>query len=394
MSDSPGLLEALLAESHLVVPDQLPALIAHHAKQLGASTAVLYRVDIDQHWLIPLPADDRAVAADLPIDGTLAGRCYRVLDIVDRVHQGEGRTVWVPVVDGTERLGVLQLHFPLGHDDDPEQVRAFAGLIAELVMTKSAYGDFFELRRRRKPITVTAELAWQMMPPLTFGTDDVVIAAALVPSDDLGGDAFDYGVDRRQAQVAVFDGMGHGLGAGLLSTAAVAAYRNARRSRFDLQSTADHVGRTIKSHFTSAKFVTGIVASLDRATGVFTWCVAGHPQPLLLRGGRAVRNLDRGTGQPFGIGPASDVFSERLEPGDRVLLYTDGVTEGRTAGGDLFGLDRLTSLVSVTSSDDPPPETMRRLMHAIENHNDGPMHDDATVVMIEWRGRGSQQLLV
>jgi serine phosphatase RsbU (regulator of sigma subunit) len=88
------------------------------------------------------------------------------------------------------------------------------------------------------------------------------------------------------------------------------------------------------------------------------------------------------------------VFSEQLEPGDRVLLYTDGVTEARDGSGGPFGIDQLVNLMSRRAGNDPPPETMRRLVHAIEDHTHGPMRDDATVVVIEWRGAAPSTLVV
>ncbi len=391
---SNNLTEALLAAAHLVVPDAIPGLIDRHAKGLGADSAVLYLVDLDQCALVPLSGPGGAPLQEAGIDRTLPGRCYRSLDVVDSLDEAGNRTVWVPVVDGTERLGVLQLMFAAGAHGDADEMSAFSGLVAQLVMTKGSYGDFFEVARRRKDVTVAAELLWQLLPPLTFGTEDLAIAACFVPTGDLGGDAFDYGVDARRAQVAVFDAMGHGLDAGLLATTAVAGYRNSRRKGFQLPEMAQYVGDAIRCHFQDSRFVTGILISLDIATGRMSWCVAGHPPPLLLRQGRVVKHLESGVGLPFGVGPASHVFTEQLEPGDRVLLYTDGVTEARGPSGDLFGTDQLVNLVSRTAGDDPPPETMRRLMHAIEDHNDGPMRDDATVVMIEWQGVASARLKV
>lgn len=385
-------LEALLASTHLVAPDELPALIARHARGFGASSAVLYLADRDQCWLVPVIADGAHGWEDVAIERTLAGRAYRSMEIFETSAGAGESTVWAPVVDGTERLGVLQFAFPGEPPADHDSLRAFVGLVAELVMTKQAYGDFFELARRRKPMSVAAELAWHLLPPLTFGTEQLVIAAACVPTADLGGDVFDYGVDMVRAQVAIFDAMGHGLDAGLLATAAVAAYRNSRRSGLDLSETATQVDLTIRGHFDERKFVTGVLTSLDIATGRLSWCVAGHPPPLLLRQRRIVKALSRTSGLPFGVGPASQIHEEQLEPGDRLLLYTDGVTEARTTSGELFGIDKLADLVARTTSNDPPPETMRRLMHAIEDHNDGPMRDDATVVMIEWRGKAGRQL--
>lgn len=394
MPEVPGPAEALLAATHLVVPDELPALVERHAKGLDVRTTVMYLIDLDQRWLVPLPADGASPLLALAVDGTMAGRCYRAMEVLETVDDEGDRTVWVPLADGIERLGVLQLVVAGGRPADIEALKGFAGLVAELVVSKSAYGDFFEFARRRQPVSVAAELAWQLLPPSTFGTEDLVIAASCVPTADLGGDAFDYGVDLRRAQVAIFDAMGHGLDAGLLATTAVAAYRNSRRLRLSLPDTVAHIDRSIQFHFDASRFVTGILLSLDRATGAISWCLAGHPPPLLLRQGRIVKRLDRDSGLPFGVGPASAVFEDQLEPGDRVLLYTDGVTEARTTSGEFFGLDQLANLVARTTGDDPPPETMRRLMHAIEHHNDGPMRDDATVVMVEWRGPGSRQLEV
>jgi serine phosphatase RsbU (regulator of sigma subunit) len=78
--------------------------------------------------------------------------------------------------------------------------------------------------------------------------------------------------------------------------------------------------------------------------------------------------------------------TERLEPRDRVLLYTDGVTEGRASDGTLFGLQRLADfIIRHSSALLPAPETMRRLNHAIVEYQQGRLRDDATAVLIEWQ---------
>lgn len=385
---------SLLGESRLVVPDRLPDLLDHHARLLGARSALMYLVDLDQRWLVALPREERKPADDLAVNASVAGRCYRSIEVLETVNGDGERSVWVPMLDGAERLGVVEFVFAGGGTGDPDEMKALTGLAAELVMTKNEYGDFFHLARRRKPLTVAAELLWQLLPPLSFGTDEVVITASFLPTGDLGGDAFDYGVDLEQAEVAIFDAMGHDLQAGLLATAAVAAYRNGRRNKLGMAETAAHIHGTIAREFGSDRFVTGILTSLELATGRLCCCLAGHPPPLLLRQGRVVKALVGSPGMPFGIGPSSEQFEVQLEPGDRVLLYTDGVTEARDASGRLFGVDQLVDLVARTAGSDPPPETMRRLMHAVEDHNDGPMRDDGTAVMIEWRGASSATLVI
>jgi serine phosphatase RsbU (regulator of sigma subunit) len=76
---------------------------------------------------------------------------------------------------------------------------------------------------------------------------------------------------------------------------------------------------------------------------------------------------------------------ERLERGDRLLLYTDGVVEARNADGVFFGPERLAELViRQDAARRPAAETLRRLNHAILAHQDGTLQDDATTVLVEW----------
>ena len=164
VAEDEQLLQALLAATHLVVPDDVPALIDQHGQQLGAASTVIYLADRDQHVFVPLSAAETASVEEAAIDRTLAGRSYRLLEVLHTLDAEDNRTVWVPVINGTERLGVLRFIFAAKADADEELLRAFSGLVAELVLTKSAYGDFFELARQRRPTSVAAELLWQLLP--------------------------------------------------------------------------------------------------------------------------------------------------------------------------------------------------------------------------------------
>ena len=381
--------------SHLTVPDDVPMLIVKHARGMGAHDAALYLVDYEQRILVPVPMPGGRSRDEVVIDSTLAGRCYRTLDIQETAGE-EGRIrTWVPVLDGVERLGVLELD--LDPEDQPERddVAAFAGLVAEVVMAKQAYGDFFERVRRRQPMSVAAELAWNLLPPLTFGTDRLVISGVVAPVYELGGDSFDYSVDAETARISIFDAMGHGLEAGLLASVAMASCRNSRRTGDDLVGSAAAIDGAIAAQFGPDRFVTAVLAELDLASGRFRWSVSGHPPPLLLRNGRIVKTLRAEVSVPLGIGGAVVIAEEMLEPADQILFFTDGVIEARSADGEFFGVDRLVDMVTRTSaSATPAPETMRRLMHAILDHQEGELQDDATIVVVEWRGPGSQLLEV
>ena len=383
----------LLQASQLASPDDIPALIVAHAAQLGATDAALYLVDYEQRVLVPVPNRDGRPREEILIDTTLAGWCYRNLAIQEITGEDGHRRIWVPVLDGVERLGVLELELELGAQPALGELRAFAGLVAEVVMSKHSYGDLFELVRRRRPMSLSAELAWQLLPPLTFGTDELVISGVLAPAYEMGGDSFDYSVDAGVARIAVFDAMGHGLEAGLLASVAVAGCRNSRRARHDLPGSAAAIDTAIATQFGPERFVTAVLAELELASGRLRWTVCGHPPPLLLRNGRAIKTLVAEVSLPLGIGGAVAVAEEALEPGDQVLFFTDGVVEARSADGEFFGVERLVEMVSRTSaSATPPPETMRRLLHAILDHQEGELQDDATIVVVEWSGAGSALL--
>jgi hypothetical protein len=387
----------VLRDSHLSLEDDVAGLLARHARQIGADDVGLYLADYEQRFLVPLPGPSLVPRVEVEIDATVAGWCFRTLTVQKVALDDGGRRIWVPVVDGTERLGVLELDFSHHQDDKQldEVLPSLAALAAELVMTKSAYGDLFERVRRRRPMSLAAELLWQLLPPLTFGTKRVVITAGLAPVHDVGGDAFDYAVNGDIARFGVFDAMGHGLPAGLMSTVALAAYRNSRREGLDLADTARVIDTAITTHVGDMRYVTGVIAELNLESGRLRWCIAGHPRPFIVRRGRAVKTLEAGASVPFGLGTVGGVGEGTLEPGDRVFLYSDGITDGRGADGAPFGVDRFIDLVSRTSADAmPPPETMRRLMHAVLAHQTGPLKDDATALIVQWPGHAAQQLTI
>ena len=84
---------------------------------------------------------------------------------------------------------------------------------------------------------------------------------------------------------------------------------------------------------------------------------------------------------------------EQLEPGDRVLFYTDGVIEARSPNGEFFGADRLTDLVTGQFAGGlPAPETMRRVVRTLLEHQQGQLSDDASLLLLEWRGGNEQTL--
>ena len=259
------------------------------------------------------------------------------------------------------------------------------------------YSDIFEGVRARRDITVASELLWELVPPLVLATDDFVLAALLEPCYDNGGDAFDYAINGDVLHLGVFDAMGHGLAAAGHAAFALSLYRHSRRRRRGPAECYADIDAALTAPFETGRFVTAVIAELDVRSGRLRWINAGHPPPLLLRDGKLVKTLDLTPSPPLGLQLATDpplVGEEELQPGDMVLLYTDGLTEARRPGGDLFTVERLGEFVErQAASGQAAPETLRGLREAIIERGAGALRDDATAVLLEWR-RGAERLLI
>jgi serine phosphatase RsbU (regulator of sigma subunit) len=401
---SSRLFQEFFRRTHLSRPDDLADVVAEEAAAaLGASDVVMYLANYEQTLLVPVPSRRSPEREAQRIDGTLAGRAFMDTTIYGTDADAPGRRrLWVPIVDGTDRMGALELTVDAGHGgevpvDVVEVVERYSHAVAQAVLSKAQYGDVFELVQRSQPMTVGAELLWSVLPPPTYATDGLVISAMLEPAYRNGGDAFDYAVNGGCAHLAVFDGMGHGLEAAGISTFAVAAYRHSRRLGLGLAESYAAMDEAVATQFEGSRFVTAVLARLDLASGRLEWMSAGHPAPLLIRHGRVIKTLDVEPATPLGVpAPAVGVTvaEEHLEPGDSLLLYTDGLTEARQPGGGFLTEEGLAAFVQrEASAQRSTPETMRRLRQAILAHQAGVLHDDATALLVDWH-RGSEELVL
>jgi serine phosphatase RsbU (regulator of sigma subunit) len=396
-------MDEVLRGSHLMQPDAMGSLTASGAAHLGAESATIWLVDYDQSALIPVLGPQDEPREPQSVDGSVAGRAFRTVEPVE-VEAGTSRRLWVPLLDGVERLGVLEVVVPTSGAPlgDPlhRVLGQYSHLIAELLISNSSYTDHYEWFRRQQPMSLPAEMQHELLPPLTYGTHQVVVSGLLAPAYDVGGDVFDYAQNGNIVHLALFDAVGHGLQASVLSSLAVAAYRNARRSGLDLPHTAEVLDRVLAEMFGGERFVTALLVQLDADTGALRIVNAGHPEPMLLRGTQVVKELQAEPAAPLGLNGLLDqvqpgsfpVLEEQLQPGDRLLLATDGVDEARDADGVFFGRERLAQFASKeAASGVPTPEMMRRLQQAVLRHQVGRLQDDATMLFLEWRTGSEQQ---
>ncbi len=384
----------LLRLAQVADPQQVVETLSLTVAELGGSDVVLFLIDYDHSRLKPHP-DVRPHGEDpsvVSLEGSMAGRVFmsgRPLS----AQRDDGWHVWVPVAERAQKLGVLSMTLPIW-DEQVEGLCVDLGITAaHLVSTANGYTDRLHLLRRRKEMSLAAEMQWGILPPLTFSMDGTTLAGLMEPAYDVGGDCFDYSLNGDVLDIAMFDAMGHGLRSAVLGSLAVSAYRNTRREHplADLPTLLTGVDTVIAEYANADAFVTGLFAQLDVTTGRLTWATAGHPEPLHVRHGATLPPVGARPEAPLGLNSflhhlrGVEVVEVSLEPGDGVLFYTDGVVDARNHDGDEFGANRLADLLERESTSGwDPAEVLRRLVHSLLEHHGSRLRDDASTLYLQW----------
>lgn len=434
------MLAGLLTASHLMPLELVPAKAAEHGAAVGFTEVLIYLADIQRDVLRLLtgeaPDAGRALTgepdtgpertgpgqtgqeqagpertgtgqtggpertgpeAELRIDGSVAGRAFQYGLIVAGARTGAqagapGRRWWVPLLDGTERLGALRVTTAENDPRTREDMKLLASVLALIIHSKQSNSDQLARLTRTRPLNIAAEMQWNLMPQRNYADGRAVIAAAMEPAYTIAGDAYDYATAGDIVHLSLFDAMGHDTAAGLTATLAMGASRNSRRQGAGPAEISERVEEALIEQYGHARYATGIIASLNTRTGVLSWVNRGHHPPVVIRGGRWHTTLNCPPAHPMGteLGLSVVPCREQLEPGDRLVLYTDGITEARSADDQEFGRERFVDFLVRHHADGlPVPETLRRLVRAVLDHHDGRLQDDATVLFCEWLGPGS-----
>lgn len=387
MYSEPG--HPLLRGARALPPWLVPAYASRRAAERGATAATIFLQDYDERMLLPLTeeASPEAATQAVTVEGSLVGRAYTAMRPVEVTDDQTARLL-LPLLAGGDRVGVLEVCLPLEVTIDMEEWEEFASAMAALIISKGRHTDVYFQARRRQDMTLAAEMQWQLLPPLSVYDPRLALSGVVEPAYAVGGDAFDYAINTTTAHVGVFDAMGHGLDAAVMAAVAVSAYRHARRLGAPVADLYTLVDKEFSRQFGGEKFVTAQFAALDLSTGRLTLVNAGHPPPLHIRDRRVIGEIAGPPALPVGLGgDAPEVITADLEPGDRLLAYTDGVVEARHSQ-QAYGEARLvTDIEHVLNDELPVPEVVRRLNQRLNDWRGGAPDDDATVVLAEWRGR-------
>jgi serine phosphatase RsbU (regulator of sigma subunit) len=259
-----------------------------------------------------------------------------------------------------------------------------AHALAYIVVTDRRFTDLYHWGRRTTTMGLAAEIQHQLLPSAPCcEAAQFTLAGGLVPADDIGGDTYDYALDQDTLHLSITDAMGHDTASALLATLTVNALRGARRAGLGILDQANAAHEAIRRH--GRGMTTGQLLRVQLDTGACELVNAGHPWPLLLRAGR-VEELTLRVNMPFGV-PAPvryQVQRLRLEPGDRLVLLTDGMRDRAAAAVDLPALVRDTA-------GEHPREVVRALTAAVHEACGGSLLDDATTMVLDWRGSRTGQ---
>ena len=232
-----------------------------------------------------------------------------------------------------------------------------------------------ELRRAR-------EIQQALLPKEIPQLPGFEVAAAWRPARAVSGDYFDvFPLGDRKLCICIADVVGKGVSAALLMAHAQAAVR-ALASQSDSPATlCARVNRLLCENIATGKFVTFFVGILDGETRMFNYCNAGHPYPILVSHGESSA-LDKG-GAVLGVFPSwsYEDAAIRLDPEDRLLLFTDGITEAEAADAEEFG-DENVATFARSNWKKSAKEMTNGLLERVSNFCGGSFRDDATLVVV------------
>jgi serine phosphatase RsbU (regulator of sigma subunit) len=392
---------ALLEEVEAAAPiDAVEAVAAALGEMVDARSVTLLIADFSGRAVVRLTSAALVEGArghgveqaeTLPLAGTIYEQVLRTQQ-PDIQAVGDGARMVVPVTDRGDAIGVIELDLPrYPSAKEVADVRSAAHALAYVVIAARRHTDVFEWGQRSTPFALAAEIQRRLLPAsYTCEAGQFTLAGWLEPASSVGGDTFDYTLDRQSLQVSITDAVGHQVAAALLATLLVGSLRNGRRRGMGLAEQARYANDSLAENSAHGQFVTGQLMRVDLHTGTAAIVNAGHVLPLRLRNGR-VEEVELRIEPPFGVVPGKsfDVQPFSLEPGDRIVFLTDGMQE-RNA----INLDVATALAD--TADLHPREVVRALGSAVLRETGGDLRDDATMICLDWyggppRGRTTEQ---
>ena len=241
------------------------------------------------------------------------------------------------------------------------------------------------MRRRREERLVRMTAVAQatqlaLLPPLPPEMTGISIAAryrSATREASVGGDLYEIIPTGHGIRVIIGDVRGKGLDAVLLARHVLSAFRRSAVAVPAMDQVAGEISRAIRPHLGEEDFVTAVLAQVS-SCGELTIVSCGHHPPLLRDWG-GVRPLAGATALPLGLEDDFTAFTASWSPGDRLLLYTDGLVESRDQHGHFLSEDQIAAALAAADCD----QALDTLMATVHRHTGGHGHDDIALLLLE-----------
>jgi sigma-B regulation protein RsbU (phosphoserine phosphatase) len=309
---------------------------------------------------------------------------------------GEGTWDYQLPPAGKDEIGVLTTAFGTMATELKSVMEGLEQRVAERTQKLQDANALIRLNEQRlqDELNVARDIQMSMIPltfPVFEDRDEISVYATLVPAREVGGDFYDYYfVDDDHLCCVIGDVAGKGAGAALFMAVAKTLLKTSAMSGLSAAQIVTHVNEELSESNERSMFVTLFTVILNVRTGTLRYTNAGHNPPYVLRGDGTSVRLDTLHGPVVGAMGGLTYTESRMDlhPGDKLYLYTDGVTEAMDAEGALYTERRLlTSLESARRS-----EAKGMVTHTFESLNgfigSAEQADDITIVAVDYLGDG------
>jgi len=307
------------------------------------------------------------------------------IPLFTRPRSGNGSS---PLPPPSELLGLLYLdsRHPAAFSNLDRQILDALGAEAASILDNARLVERERERQRlEQELNIGRQIQQALVPHTLRDFPHLAIAGTQVPCHAVGGDYFDlFPLDEERTAFLIADVAGKGLGAALLTTMLQGALSGMTLG-VDPVKVLNHINRFLCSHAGVGRYATIFFGIVDRH-GALEYISAGHPSPLVVRSG-SVSQLYSGGSFPVGIIDTAEFTAQRvqLDPGDTLVLYTDGVTEAQGPAGEFFDDERLCAIVA-SHAEDSVDGLHEGILTAVRNFTRGAAQsDDITLLTVRYR---------
>ncbi|NOZ77655.1 MAG: SpoIIE family protein phosphatase [Acidobacteria bacterium] len=316
---------------------------------------------------------------DRPIPETIWLHGFRQPQAVAAALVGNGEALGLLAVSQKEaRAGTAPFD-----DNDVRLIDLFAVQTAVALENARLSRASIEQARLQQEMEVAATIQTHLYPKESVEIPGVKVRTSFQPARRVGGDLFEI-IERRKGLLSIVaDVTGKGIGAGLIAAGLHAGIRLLAGEALSIETIARRLNAYLATATEDNRFATMVIVQMA-PDGSFSALHAGHCPSLLRRAGGAVETI-KSSGLPLGIVPEARYRSVkgRLDPGDLIVLYTDGLTEAENARGEELGIDRLREIVAALDTRDVETLCDQILAGVAAFAGDVPLADDATIVVLK-----------